>query len=372
MIKKLLFLILVLFAQASYAQQYKISLLTCSPGNELYSTYGHSALLVEDRLTKKKIVYNYGTFDFNAPNFAVNFVKGDLLYMLSPESYQDFIREYQYQGRGIIAQELNINHQQEAKIIAFLANNMKPENRTYLYDFFFDNCSTRIRDLFETELGIQHPEYQPNMTFRTLLKPYLNDTPWYHFGTNLILGRPTDDIADLRNEMFLPDYLSNNLAKATLDGHLLLKPAVEIIPRSNKMAASKINTPLLTMIGIFLLSILLSWKSNRFWRKSFDILLFTAAILSGLLFVFMWTSTKHGVCYENYNLLWANPLFIFLPIFAFRKNVGIWKIVFFYTIAVAFLWFLVPQKLPIAMFFFLLALIVRSGQRAKLFLNQPT
>ena len=365
MSKNLLFLFFLFLVQTTHAQ-YKISLLTCSPGNELYSTYGHSAILVEDQISKKKIVYNYGTFDFNAPNFALNFIKGDLLYMLSPERYADFIREYQYQGRGIISQELNVNTQQEAKIIAFLANNMKPQNRSYLYDFFFDNCSTRIRDLFETELHIQYPDYQPNKTFRTLLKPYLNDTPWYHFGTNLILGRPTDDIADYRNEMFLPDHLSENLAKATLDGHLLLKPAKDVIPRTSLTTPATFNMPIITMLGIFLLSILVSLKSSRFWRNSFDTLLFLAAILSGALFVFMWTSTKHEVCYENYNLLWANPLFIFLPIFAFRKKVMTWKLTFFYTVAVVVLWFLVPQKLPIAMFFFALALLVRSGHRANL------
>jgi len=371
MTKNLLIFLLLFFAQASNAQQYKISLLTCSPGGELYSTYGHSAILVEDQITRKKTVYNYGTFDFNTPNFALKFIKGDLLYMLSPERYKDFVREYQHQGRGIISQELDISEPQKAKIIAFLANNMKPENRSYLYDFFFDNCSTRIRDLFETELDLQYPDYQPSKTFRTLLKPYLSDTPWYHFGTNLILGRPTDNIADFRNEMFLPDHLSENLAKATLDGHLFLKPAKEIIPRTSLMEPAKWNMPLITMVGIFLLSLLVSLKSGRFWRNSFDTLLFLAAILSGFLFVFMWTSTKHEVCYENYNLLWGNPLFIFLPIFAFRKNVTAWKWTFFYTIAVALLWFLVPQKLPIAMFFFLLAMLVRSGHRANFFFK-PT
>jgi len=312
MIKKTLFIFLLFFVQTSYAQQYKISLLTCSPGGELYSTYGHSAILVEDAYSKKKTVYNYGTFDFNAPNFAINFIKGDLLYMLSPERYDDFIREYQYQGRGIISQELNINDNQKATVIAFLANNMKPQNRSYLYDFFFDNCSTRIRDLFETELGIQYPGYQPSKTFRTLLKPYLNDTPWYHYGTNLILGQPTDNIADFRNEMFLPDYLSKNLAEATLEGKTFLKPHKEIIPRTSQMEAAKLNMPIITMLGVLLLSIIVSIKSSPFWRNSFDTLLFLAAILSGALFLFMWLSTKHQVCYENYNLLWANPLFIFL------------------------------------------------------------
>lgn len=366
MIKKLFFLFMVLFAQASQAQDYKISLLTCSPGGELYSTYGHSAILVKNSLTKKKTVFNYGTFDFNTPNFAVKFIKGDLLYMLSPEKYSDFINEYQYQGRGIIEQELNLNPQQEQKIIAFLANNMKPQNRTYLYDFFFDNCSTRIRDLFEQELGLQYPDYQPNATFRTLLKPYLNDTPWYHFGTNLILGRPTDDIADFRNEMFLPDYLSKNLAQATINGQPFLKPAKEIIPRVKLTKPASFNAPIFTMIGVLLLSLFVSFKSSRIWQNIFDTLLFGAAAISGLLFIFMWTSTQHQVCYQNYNLLWANPIFFFLPIFAFRKNTPIWKLTFYYVVAVVIFWFLVPQKLPIAMFFFLLALGIRSANRAQL------
>ncbi|HHB77657.1 MAG TPA: DUF4105 domain-containing protein [Saprospiraceae bacterium] len=367
MIKKIFFLLFFFFAQASQGQDYTISLLTCSPGSELYSTYGHSAILVEDNGLHRKTVYNYGTFDFNTPHFAIKFIKGNLLYMLSPERYNDFIYEYQYQGRGIIAQELEINPAQKRKVVAFLANNLKPENRTYLYDFFFDNCSTRIRDLFEKELGIQYPGYTPKSSFRTLLKPYLSDTPWYHFGTDLILGRPTDDIADFRNEMFLPDYLSKNLAQATIDGHLLLKPAQTLLPRTYTTEPSPVNTPLFTMIGILLLSLLVSFKGGLTGRKIFDTILFGAAALSGLLFTFMWTSTQHEVCYENYNLLWANPLFFFLPIFALRKKETTWKVVFGYTVLVGLLWFLVPQKLPVAQFFFLLALIVRSGHHAKLF-----
>ena len=368
---KAILFFLFFFAQAIQAQDIKISLLTCSPGGELYSTYGHSALLVENPALHRKVVYNYGTFDFNTPNFALKFIKGDLLYMLSPERYKDFINEYLHQGRGIIQQELDLTPAQKNKILAFLDNNLKPQNRKYQYDFFFDNCSTRIRDMFEEVLGIEYPEYTPQYSFRTLLKPYLEDTPWYHFGTNLILGRPTDNIADFRNEMFLPDHLSENLAQATINNKLLLKPAQEIIPRTANMEAAKLNAPLFTMLAVLVLSLLVSWKSGRIFQNIFDTILFGAAVLSGALFVFMWTSTQHEVCYQNFNLLWANPLFLFLPIFAFRKKKQTWKLIFFYTLLVGLLWFFLPQKLPVAMFFFLLAQAVRSGDRAQfLFKNK--
>ncbi len=360
-----IFLFFFIFAQASYANQVIISLLTCSPGSEIYSTYGHSALLIEYPSLRKKVVYNYGTFDFNTPNFAVKFIKGDLLYKLSPEPYAGFIHEYQLQGRGIIQQELDLTDAQKNKVLAFLSKNMKPENRTYLYDFFFDNCSTRIRDLCESELGVTYPpSTQSTKSFRTLLKPYLSDTPWYHFGTNLILGKPTDDLADNRMEMFLPDYLSANLAKAKVGNKLLLKPSKEILPRATEMEPASFNGPIFTMIGILFLSLMVSFKSNFFWQGVFDTLLFGSAILSGLLFTFMWTSTQHEVCHQNFNLLWGNPLFLILPIFAALKLKGAWKVAFYYLIIGLLLWFLLPQKLPLAMLFFTLALFVRAGHRS--------
>ncbi len=362
-----IFIFLFIFAKATFANDVKISLLTCSPGSEIYSTYGHSAILVEYPALRKKVVYNYGTFDFNTPNFAVKFIKGDLLYKLSPEPYSGFINEYQHQGRGIIQEEFDLTDAQKKKVLDFLSENLKPENRTYLYDFFFDNCSTRIRDLAESELGITYKtNNEKPRSFRTLLKPYLSDTPWYHFGTNLILGKPTDDLADTRMEMFLPDYLSAHLAKATIGNKRLLKPAIELLPRTATMEPSNFNAPIYTMIGVLLLSLLVTFRSNGFWQITFDTLVFGTAILSGLLFTFMWTSTQHAVCHQNFNLLWGNPLFLILPIFALLKLTGAWKAAFYYLILSLLLWFLLPQKLPLAMLFFMMALLVRAAHRSGL------
>lgn len=361
---KLLFFFFLIFAQAMNGSDIKISLLTCSPGDAIYSTYGHSAILVEQPSLRKKTVFNYGTFDFNTPNFGVKFIKGELLYQINPDKYRDFIAEYQYDGRGVIQQELDLTEDQKRAVMLFLAENMRPENRTYLYDFFFDNCSTRIRDLFEDVLHIDYPKTAGRqMTYRQLLKPYLSDTPWYHFGTNLILGLPTDDQADYRQEMFLPDYLSKNLEQATLDGHPFLKPAKELLPKTIHTEPSFLNYPIWVMIGILFLAIWVSIKGNAFFRGSFDIILLVAAILSGALFVFMWTQTQHDVCYKNFNLLWGSPLFLLLAIFA--RKFKAWKWTFFYLIGVIAIWFFLPQNLPIPMFFFTLALLVRTGQRAK-------
>ena len=152
---------LFVFIQYSFANQpipilsenAQISLITGSPGNQLYANFGHSAVRVYDPQANIDWVYNYGTFDFNAPGFYTNFLKGKLNYYLSVYDFQHMIKTYQYYNQSLYEQVLNLNQEEKIKIFQFLNNNYLPENRYYLYDFFFDNCSSRIRDIFETELN---------------------------------------------------------------------------------------------------------------------------------------------------------------------------------------------------------------------------
>ncbi|MBL0309244.1 MAG: DUF4105 domain-containing protein [Bacteroidetes bacterium] len=129
-----------------------ITLLTCSPGADLYSAFGHNGIRVTDYKQGFDVVFNYGTFDFDQPGFYVNFVRGRMRYMLSTDRFSDFISQYRYEKRSILEQQLRLNSEDRKKIFAFLYNNALPENREYLYDFFWDNCATRPRDVFEKEL----------------------------------------------------------------------------------------------------------------------------------------------------------------------------------------------------------------------------
>jgi hypothetical protein len=134
------------------SDQAVISLITADPGEELYSLFGHSAIRVKDTVNNQDLVFNYGTFNFNTPNFYMKFTRGKLLYMLSIQQFDRFKRSYEYEKRDLKEQILNLTQDQKQAIFQFLLWNYQPENRYYKYDFFFDNCATRIRDVFIDEL----------------------------------------------------------------------------------------------------------------------------------------------------------------------------------------------------------------------------
>lgn len=195
----------------------KITLLTCDSGDQLYSTFGHSAIRVLNEKTGEDMVYNYGTFDQNTPGFYVKFMRGKLPYRLSKSTYAAFLYEYNYFKRGVKEQVLNLDSDQELEMIAFLENNYLPENREYAYDFFFDNCATRIRDLIpEVAPGSSWSTETSDVTFRDLLHEFLSGMPWSEFGIDLIIGAVADQQCDVEDQMFLPRYLYNQFASANV------------------------------------------------------------------------------------------------------------------------------------------------------------
>lgn len=185
------FLFLGLFINTidATAQNYRISLLTCDPGDELYSAFGHNAVRVLDNDTGRDIVFNYGTFDFDTPNFYLKFARGKLDYMLSVSTYEQFILHYQYLQRSVREQVLDLSPEQTLRTVQFLQENYEPQNRFYRYDFFFDNCATRIRDMVEMVLGDQlkwgETEASSGKTFRNLIDEYVYPMPWADFGIDL-------------------------------------------------------------------------------------------------------------------------------------------------------------------------------------------
>ncbi len=174
----------------------RISLLTCSSGNELYSIFGHSAIRVSDPIRSLDIVFNYGTFDFYDPNFYPNFVRGHLNYILSVSPYREFKQSYVEEGRWIWEQRLNINLNEKQHLFDSLLINYRPENRYYPYDFFGDNCATRIRDIFvkrvSREITFDYSSFEKGKSFRQLLMPNLARSQWAKLGINLLLGLPAD------------------------------------------------------------------------------------------------------------------------------------------------------------------------------------
>ena len=178
------FSFLILHSSPTLSDSSRISLLTCSSGEELYSAFGHTGIRITDYKNNFDVVFNYGTFDFDQPGFYSNFVKGKMRYMIGTDHFSDFHDQYTYEKRTLVEDEMQLSVEDKQKIFAFLYNNALPENREYYYEFFWDNCATRIRDVFEKILGnrIQYDtdkaHFEKNKTMHDMLRVYVWKRPW--------------------------------------------------------------------------------------------------------------------------------------------------------------------------------------------------
>ena len=290
----------------------RISLVTCGVGEELYASFGHTALRVIDSVAGTDTAFNYGTFEFSDPDFYPKFVRGKLLYYVNAEDYRSFISTYIYERRSIEEQVLLLSTEQKMKMYEFLQYNALPENKYYKYDFLFDNCATRIRDVFPKSLG-EDFKFGPaipadsRLTYRNIIDHYLRNKHWERFGIDLALGSPIDVVMTNEGTMFLPDYLRDGIGKATYKGKPVTGPVKQILPGSEESEGG-LNGPLVLTSVIALLTILgLTVPRLRILGKIMSsILLFITGLL-GVFFLFMWFGTDHQSCQNNYNVLWALP-----------------------------------------------------------------
>jgi len=313
----LLFLLLGVFVLPAQrlSDRARVSLLTMAPMNELYNQFGHSAIRIVDPVVGIDYCYNYGVYDFDTPNFYAKFVRGRLNYMMSVVPTDRELSVYQHIGRGVIEQDLNLSPDEVRQVFDFLRENYRPENRYYLYDFFFDNCATRIRDLFEQALDTRFTaarEPGPAMkTYRQLLDEMISSTPWHDFGIDFILGSPADRYADFRGAMFLPDYLAEHMSSVQYQGEPLLAEPRVLIQNRIPVGNNTLLTPVNVGWVLFMLALLMSvWGTARL-RRAFDVFFFFLMAFCGWFLLFMRFGTDHFVTWRNFNLLWANPLYLF-------------------------------------------------------------
>lgn len=352
--------VFVLFVSGLCGQQLsdqsQISLLTCSPGQEIYTIFGHSAVRVFDPALRMDSVYNYGTFDFKKPGFAIKFMRGKLDYELRVTTYENFLREYHYFERDVVEQIFDLSRADRQKIFDFLHNNSLPENRGYQYDFFFDNCSTRIRDLLEKELkGVNYEAINPKeVTLRQQLDEYLGGMPWTDFGIDLIIGARADQSSDLRKQMFLPDYLHDHLARTTYlsedNKTELIASEYDVLSFDGKEVESFWLTPvvLLTFL-VFLELVFLFWINNGLFLAIYDRLWFVLMALASCMIAFMWFATDHQACGNNWNLLWLSPLYVPYLLFKdekIRKYIAIGLLVCLGLALLGWMW--IPQQYHVA------------------------
>ena len=368
-------LIISTFVRAQDSCNIQISLLTCTPGNELYSTFGHSAFRVKDLSAKTDIIFNYGTFDFYDPDFYKKFTLGKLLYFVSVDSLAGFLAEYEYFGRGVTEQVLNIGCNEKRELVTAMHENAKEENRYYLYDFTYDNCTTRLRDMLEKTLGqpLQTKNILPSSrtTFRHLIHEYLHkgNQYWSKLGIDILLGSPLDRKITNREAEFLPDYLLKGFDSSTTKSGSLVIEKNTLLPTGIVNGSAPFFTPLIVFSILFVLIVALTFSLPRStFLKAFDVFFFLVCGLLGFLLLFMWFGTNHLMCRENYNLLWALPTHFPMAFMLFSSRnwvTAYFRFIFFYCIALVIVWFLLPQQFNTALLPVIGIMMIRSFSISK-------
>lgn len=302
----------LLVAKISFAEVPRVSLLTCTPGNELYSTFGHSALRIVYTESARDLVFNFGLFDFNTPNFYTKFMRGKLKYMLGIQYMNDFIYQYQWEGRGVTEQVLSLDSAATMKLISKLDYLYRPENRYYLYSFLYKNCTSELRDLIfdHSESDSISLKKMSGKTNRDLINEYIDG--WTGFGINILLGSTLDKEVDVFQTMFLPDYLYNELSLAS-NGNKPLVVQENLILESGKR--DDISRNLFSPLFVF--SLLAAIIGFSLIKRRFRVLDLSFLTFTGLLGLFLGTLiliTEHRELYSNFNLLWCNPLYLLLAL----------------------------------------------------------
>lgn len=327
---KLSFL-LVLFTTLTFAFQFQlspkaeVSVLTFGPGTSLNDAFGHNAFRIKDQGID--LVYGYGEYDFDAPNFYLKFARGKLNYLISRHRFSDIYRYYSSQNRSIAEQILNLTDQEKQKLFDFLENNYKPENRAYLYDFFYDNCATKIRDVAQkvTDQKIDYnlPEDFEQATFRELIHEHLNRNTWGSLGIDIALGSVIDRNATSYEYMYLPKYIYSFFEEAQFENGInVIKSSSELYSSRTETTNSNILLSPLVILGLIALLIIYvtykDYKSNARTRWVDSLIAMITGII-GLLLLFLWFGTDHSATANNYNLLWAFP-FNILIVHQLRKQ----------------------------------------------------
>ncbi len=372
----LFFFALQLGASPQLSEEAKISLLTCSPGKALYEAFGHTALRVSDPVLGLDKTYNYGTFDFNQPNFYLNFAQGRQYYMLSIAPTRYFIGSYMYDNRSVYEDVLNLTLPQKQALFEMLEENYLPENRNYRYDYIYDNCATRIRDIvnkvLEGNVVFDSAHITQVYSFRQLMDLYLEPQPWGDLGIDLALSSTIDVKAHPYQYMFLPDFLQSAFQNAYLpeaDSMIpLIKESRTIYTAIPENETKGFLTPsiLFWCIFIFFLALTCINLSKKKYSVLPDVILFFLIGLMGVIIAQISFFSDHHAA-RNYNLLWALPThLLFALLLPFKKLKLLHRYYSFITIAITTFAIagslsFFPQQIHVAAYPLMLTLLLRSG-----------
>lgn len=363
-----------LFAQQPLSSDAIISVITCGPGNELYSAFGHSAFRVFDANLEIDKVYNYGTFDFNAPNFYFNFAKGKLTYQLSTTSFTNFMNEYYYEQRWVKLQILNLNQDEVQQVYNFLENNAKPEHKNYRYDFFFNNCSTKIASVLTTaipkKITFNFNQIQSHKTFRDLIADYTSENfKWAKFGIDLALGSVIDRKATKIEYSFLPDYMFEQIENGTIltsvGQQQLVKETHLALDAPKRISTFSFSQPIPVFNFILLIVLWFTYRNYSLEKRSkwLDFSLYFITGIVGIVVLLLWFATSHTATYNNFNILWAFAPNTIVAFFMLKSKLAKWikiynRFLIMLLFAMLILWIFKVQVYNLALIPLLIALSI--------------
>jgi len=347
----------------------RVSLLTCSPGVEVWQQYGHTAIRFEDAERDIDVVFNYGLFDFDAPHFIWRFCLGQTDYIVGAEPYDSFKKEYVERGSSVTQQTLALTAREATRFWELIILNCRPENRTYRYDFLYRNCSTMARDILykamDSPAGIARTD---SVSFRTILHRHNAAYPWASFGIDLLLGAEADRPVGHDLQEFAPQVLEESFSLARRSGEPLVADVAVTAPTAPLPTPFRFPlTPLQAMILVLLLTAIVCTfellTQTRVWW--YDILLYGLQGVAGIIITFLFFFSTHPTVGSNVLAVLFNPIvFVLLPFILRqarlrRRPWAAWTEVAL-IVLLGLVWLIVRQDIPLAAWVFVAALLLRS------------
>lgn len=313
-----LFGVLPIHAERNLQDSLEIGLMTCEPGQEVYALYGHTAIRVKNHTSGEDWVFNYGMFSFQQPHFLWRFVRGECDYQIGAVPFEYFAREYRERGSSVYQQTLNLTTSEKNRLWLYLMKNMLPENRTYRYNFLYDNCTTRARDVIEgvIEGKVLYATAKEECTYRRILHEYTKEYPWNELGNDICLGAEADQPITFRQEMFAPFYMMRYADQAVIvDDSLATRTfvlstdeVVKGLPVSEQ--GTRYPSPALCAWLLLTTVILLTLIENHFHKVFWwmDAVFMTIVGVIGIVVTFLFFFSSHPTVGSNWQIWVFNPL----------------------------------------------------------------
>ncbi len=368
------------FAEYKPSETAEFSVLVCSPGEVIYSQFGHAAIRLCDTAQRVDVVFDYGVFEIgDLVEFVSNFMTGNMYYLLATRSFRQILAECEYEGRGIVEYKLNLTFEEKTKICKLLLWNLKLYNQTYLYNFFEDNCATRIYDVLEKGIpDLQYRYVYKPTTWRDVIFKYANDKSWIGYGIQLGLGLPADTTMSPKQMTFLPDYLGNCIESSTIGERNLISSSSQIMAATKVFTLPWWNNSLLVLWILFLLFVAQTvrefvTKKHCVWC---DVVLFALAGIIGCVIWFISFVSIHSLVFPNFNTIWLTPIHLVFAIVWLIPVFRHWSRWYFMFTAVCILIYVVisaiagqfipAASLPLMLIFIMRAFAALYSSRLKL------